>query len=529
MNTKKNNVWSTPAQDLMNQLPLQPRPQQLKYHGDSIQIPTEISITGVPKEEKSWRRTRELFQDLAELVPDIQLDFMGQSKYRIEFSETMDIENDEAYRLNISPECISIQYHSAVGAFYATHTLFQIIAFSYWGPEHTFIWEETGQKAAQRMRRIPLLEINDWPHYQNRALMVDMGRSIFSLPYLKQIVKMMAGLKLNMLHLHLHDDELNSFRYEKLPLGSENPFALCAAELKELVVFARSYHVTIVPELESWGHVQSVVYHFPELYGGPGMYGGASFQIGEQMYELLEKMYDEVVPCLEDNAQLHVGLDEAIWAVAPEEVDVGHNPTKMVRRIYEILMRVGKRHGKKITMHLWADHGGRPLPEEIQDKVVIEPWKYREMDTERIKNDVAEYGGAEKTPVMMGAGITGRCYEGHYGATRAWCQAGKKITNVLGATICLWCTNDLAGRLISLYGGGGFLWNPDLPIQNENDVFGEVLRTTMSEAMRNWQRIFPGVSPDALNQLRGPEIVMGRYVWPPLVGKAVAPTRNWHP
>ena len=79
------------------------------------------------------------------------------------------------------------------------------------------------------------------------------------------------------------------------------------------------------------------------------MYGGASFGIGEKTYNLLEKMYDEILSCLEDEAQIHVGLDEAKWAVLKGEEDKGHSPENMVGRIYQILQNAGERQNKKVT------------------------------------------------------------------------------------------------------------------------------------------------------------------------------------
>jgi hypothetical protein len=281
-----------------------------------------------------------------------------------------------------------------------------------------------------------------------------------------------------------------------------------------------------MPELESWGHVQSLIYHFPELRGGYGMYGGASFAIGEKTFALLEKIYDEIIPCLEDPAFIHVGLDEAVWAVAPGEA--GHTPTTLVARIYEILMRLGARHQKQITMHLWADHGGRPLPPELADKVVIQPWKYRHLNEADIIKDVEKYG-AGKTPFMMGAGITGVSFNGDFDASRIWCQKGRVYPNALGATICLWCSNDLAGRLISVFGGANYVWSPDTPAEKPNDPFGEVLRTEVNRNMRKWQTIFPDALPGVLNADRGPEVFCGKYIWPPFAGHSVAPTRDFKP
>jgi len=60
------------------------------------------------------------------------------------------------------------------------------------------------------------------------------------------------------------------------------------------------------------------------------------------------------------------------------------------------------------------------LSERIKDKVVIEPWKYREDEEEDIKQKCEKYG-KEKGLFMMGGGMSSGHFGGHFGATRIWC------------------------------------------------------------------------------------------------------------
>ena len=425
---------------------------------------------------------------------------------------------------------IAIYSKTAIGEFYGTQTLYQILAFSYWGSNMLDISYKPLEKDAGEKKYIPLLSIKDEPRYKIRSFMIDLGRATFPLPYIKRIIRIMAHLKMNTLHLRLYDDELNGFRFRSIPpLGQENPFAIDSDDLKDIVKYARSFHITVMPEMESWGHVGSILYHFPDLFGATGMYGGSSFGIGVKTYQLLKKMYEEIIPCLEDDATIHVGLDEANWAVLPGEEDKGYTPTSHVGKIYDLLIQTGKKYNKKVTMHLWADHGGRPLPDRITDKVVIEPWEYTEAGGERIIEKLKKYGGKNKTPVMMGGGIRSTCYNGDYGATRIWCQQGVKYPNVLGITICMWGTNELAGRLISLYAGADYAWTPETPEIIQNDPAGESLRSNINVWMRKWQTVLPDAANNILNEDRGPETSLGKYVWPPMSNKPVAPTVNYKP
>lgn len=514
--------------ELMDRIHLVPQPETVVYKKEKIAFPKAVSVSGISLNNPEQKRTLECLTNLFDRFSDVSFDIDGTHPYKIQFIRKDNL-SLEGYELVMTENGVTIYANSASGEFYGTQTLYQILAFSYWGSNMLDISYEPLEKDAFEKKYIPLLSIKDEPQLELRSFMIDPGRATFPLPYIKRIIRIMAHLKMNMLHLRLYDDELNGFRFKTLPLGQENPYAMDADDLKEIVRYARSFHITVMPEMESWGHVGSIVYHYPDLFGAVGMYGGSSFGIGEPTYQLLEKMYEEVLLCLEDDAIIHVGLDEATWAVLPGEENQGHTPTTHVGRVYDILMETGKKYNKQITMHLWADHGGRPLPERIAGEVVIEPWEYTEAGRERIIERLEKYGGEDKTAVMMGGGVRSTCHDGDYGATRIWCQQGVNYPNVLGITICLWGSNDVAGSLISLYGGADYAWTPQTPELRTNDTVGESLRSEINIWMRKWQTIFPDAADNILNTDRGPQTLLGKYVWPPMANKYVAPTGSFKP
>jgi hypothetical protein len=238
-------------------------------------------------------------------------------------------------------------------------------------------------------------------------------------------------------------------------------------------------------------------------------------------------MYDEVIAVLEPECMLHVGLDEAVWSVLPGEEQCGHSPVNMVGRIYDLVQEAGRKNRRKVRMHLWADHGGRPVPENIADKVVIQPWKYRQSDEEAIIKAVQKYGGKGKTPCMMGAGWSSVHYNGSYEATRIWARAGRNYSNIIGITNCMWETNDLAGQMLGLYGGAAYSWNSDKPVNSARDPIFEDVRCRMQGHMQHWQTYFPDADPTSLNSDRGPHIMQGRYISSIMPGMPVAPTVEW--
>ena len=511
--------------DVMGRIPLMPTPRTVVYHGKSVPFPSAISVHGLGRARADEDRTVETMEELFRLMPEVKADFGGRFPYKIVFEASARIKSREGYELSSDESGVIVRYGTEAGRFYGAQTVYQLFAYAYCGARF-LLWENY---PAESQRCLPVLTIVDEPAYAIRAFMADAGRAPFSLPLLKRLVRLMAQVKLNTLHLRLYDDELCGFHFAYLPLGQENPTALDAAGLRELVHYARGYHVTVMPELESWGHVQSIIYHYPHLRGAAGTTGGSSFGIGEPTYALLEQIYDEIVPCLGEDAAVHVGLDEAVWAVLAGEENRGHTPTNMVDRIHQILQRVAARHHVKVTMHLWADHGGRPLSKELEPQVIIEPWAYLEANQTDIVDKLAHYGGAGKAALMMGAGIGWGRTHGDFEATRIWCTEGQKYPNVRGVTLCLWGTNDVAGRLITLYAGAGFAWAPEKIVRDQHDRFGELLRNRLDLEMQRWQLIFPAADPDAINADRGPEVLAARYLRPPLAGKPVAPTVDFKP
>jgi hypothetical protein len=372
-------------------------------------------------------------------------------------------------------------------------------------------------------QRWPELEINDYPAYDKRCFMVDMGRSVFTMPLLKRIVRILARLKMNQLHVRLYDDELCSMRFEGFPFGSENPYALTIADLAELVRYAAQYHIEIVPELEAWGHVGSLVYHRPELRGGEGKYAGSSFLICEETFALMRELTRQVVEVMPSQATIHFGMDEANWYLSPS-MPQDFSPQQLVGRYYKMLQEIGDKLGKELTMRIWADHGGRPVPQEIQHSVIIEPWQYWIIRKDTIDRAIGRYSGAGKMRWMMGAGQSNAQYRGAYHATRYWCKQALDSPNVEGVNITLWGSNDLDQKLLSLFAGAYFAWNPDSGIAfSELEDYEEFDRHVFP-FMYWWQDTFRDAFQDDICQDRGPVVNNGFYLWGKNHGQPVAPT-----
>ena len=186
---------------------------------------------------------------------------------------------EEAYRLKVAKNHIEITAGKNSGFLYALETLRQLLP-----PEI-----ESSAQQPKTVWTIPVLEINDYPRYPWRGLMLDVSRHFFEKEYILQTLDRMALFKLNTLHLHLVDDqgwrieikkypkltEVGGFRVDqenkhwdarnKNEPGDNATYGgfYTQEEIKEIVAYAHDRGITVVPEIEMPAHVMSALAAYP--------------------------------------------------------------------------------------------------------------------------------------------------------------------------------------------------------------------------------------------------------------------------
>ncbi|MDR2930557.1 MAG: family 20 glycosylhydrolase [Propionibacteriaceae bacterium] len=108
-----------------------------------------------------------------------------------------------------------------------------------------------------------------------RGLSVDIARSFFPLPVLMSLVDRLSSLDLNVLHLHLTDDQgwrLEIPGLERLTeisgataIRGGHPGWLTVEQWTQLVRHAEQHGVTVVPEIDLPGHINAALHACPEL------------------------------------------------------------------------------------------------------------------------------------------------------------------------------------------------------------------------------------------------------------------------
>lgn len=423
--------------------------------------------------------------------------------------------DDEGYALRAGGDGVDLIAETMQGLFYGCQTLAQLV------------WLEREKPAVQHT------EIVDYPAHRSRGIMVDMGRAVFPMDLLKRVVRICARLKINNLHLHLNENEINPVRYRDLPLGSENPHAHSIADLGKLIEYANAHFVSVMPEVESWGHAGSLLHHVPELYGASRPHGyGHAFGVGPQTFAFLEKVYDEWMDVIPSGSTFHVGGDEANWYFFPGIDREKYSRNTLAERLHDTVQASAKNAGKEVTMGLWGGgvkHADMYVPQHVRNRIIMFPWAYRnaagvqEQLMRHWIRDIKRYDaeGNLQSPFICGAGTVGTHDFGCILATQAFAERSLRdeFANCLGVNVMNWATNDVNGRLLPYYHGAGASWNPlksgeqlhDDP-QSLNDSVEDRIGLVAAH-MRTWQAGFPDADPEAINRDRGPETLMGRWRW----------------
>ncbi len=169
----------------------------------------------------------------------------------------MEIGMDESYRIQVSSNQIILDASTTIGALRGMQTIIQLLSN-----------DETGFY-------IPIVNIEDAPKYAWRGLMIDVCRHFIPIDVLKRNLDAMAAVKMNVLHLHLSDDQgfrVESKVFPKLQSKGSNGDYYTQVQIRDLISYARNLGIMIVPEFDMPGHSTSWFAGYPELATKPGPY-----------------------------------------------------------------------------------------------------------------------------------------------------------------------------------------------------------------------------------------------------------------
>jgi hexosaminidase len=244
---------------------------------------------------------------------------------------------EEGYRLVIDEAGVRATASTVAGLRWAAQALRQLLPPQVYGstPVTEVAWT------------LPHGEIVDRPRYPWRGAMLDVGRWFKPVEWLYTFVDLLAMHRMNVMHLHLTDDQ--GWRFEVLrhprltsmgawrresPAGHERDKTgdgtphggfYTQQELRSLVAYAARRGVTIVPEIDLPGHTQAVVAAYPELGNNPEVQHEVWTHFGisprvlncdDATVQVIREVLDELVEVF-PSPLIHLGGDEvppAEWA-----------------------------------------------------------------------------------------------------------------------------------------------------------------------------------------------------------------------
>ncbi len=175
------------------------------------------------------------------------------------------------------------------------------------------------------------LSISDSPAFEHRGMLMDVCRHFFSVSEVKDYIDLLAYYKMNTLHWHLTEDQgwrIGIDAYPKLTEvgawrteadGARYGGFYTKEDLREVVAYASSRHILVVPEIEMPGHALAALSAYPELSctGGPhevandwGVFKDIYCAGNDSVFTFLERVLDEVLEIF-PSRYIHIGGDEA--------------------------------------------------------------------------------------------------------------------------------------------------------------------------------------------------------------------------
>jgi len=236
----------------------------------------------------------------------------------------------EAYTLTVSPQSVVVRASQFPGLFYGAQSLLQTFSPAVFAADPV-------KKASWS---IPCVKIEDAPRFPWRGFMLDVSRHFFAKEEIKRVLDLMALHKLNTFHWHLTDDQGWRIEIEKYPklveVGAWRKsigFALdpntskayapdgryggyySQADVRDIVAYAQTRNITIVPEIEMPGHASAALLAFPEFAcpqtgppesrRAPDVYCAGN----EETFAFLEAVLTEICE-LFPGKYIHIGGDE---------------------------------------------------------------------------------------------------------------------------------------------------------------------------------------------------------------------------
>lgn len=277
---------------------------------------------------------------------------------------------NEFYTLTVDAKQAALKAPTVVGALRGFETLLQLLA----GDREGYY--------------LPNVTVDDEPRFTWRGLLIDVGRHFLPVEVIKRNLDGMAAVKLNVLHLHLTEDQgfrIESRKFPKLHQKGSDGLYFTQDQIRDIIAYAAERGIRVVPEFDMPGHVTAWLVGHPELGSAPGPYEivrtwgvfDAAFDpTREETYKFLDAFLGEMAALFPD-AYLHIGGDEnegKHWNANPAiKAFMAKNKLADANALQayfnQRLSRILTKHGKRMVG--WDEILNPDLPKDI----VVQSWR----------------------------------------------------------------------------------------------------------------------------------------------------------
>ena len=335
-------------------------------------IPKPISVEAIPGSFQIQSSTKIYYdqdENLAAYLADLLKPATGfnlatasstdkNAKNSIHLSvDTTGDASSEAYQIDVNNDHVTISSSSSQGVFNGIQTLRQMLPPAI----------EKSEKQSGPWY-IPTGKISDQPEYGYRGSMLDVARHFFGVDDVKRYIDLIAQYKINHLHLHLTDDQGWRIEIKSWPnltthggsteVGGGKGGFFTQEDYKEIVSYAASRYITIIPEIDMPGHTNAALASYPELTcdgKAPDLYTGT--EVGFSTFctskEIVYKFVDDVIREISEmtpGPYFHVGGDES-------HVTAMEDYIPFINRV----SKIAEKYGKKVIG--WDEVAHAELPE----------------------------------------------------------------------------------------------------------------------------------------------------------------------
>jgi hexosaminidase len=369
------------SEQSMPQLSLMPMPSNLQLGTGALPISASfpVAMEGY-REPRLERAVERFFRDLSRRTGlFIGMKVVDASKATLVIhaarasKPVQDLGEDESYVLDVDASGAKLTAQNSLGVMHGLQTFLQLAAIT-----------SSGFAA-------PAVHIEDAPRFPWRGLTIDVSRHFIYLDTLKRNIDGMAAVKMNVLHLHLSDDQgfrVESKEFPKLQeMGSDGKY-YTQAEIRDLIAYASDRGIRVLPEFDMPGHSTSWLVGYPELASEPGPYqierrwgifDPAMDPSRESAYKFLDKFIGEMAELFPDH-YFHIGGDEVNgkqWDANPKIQEFMHahklKSDQELQQYFTLqVQKIVNKHHKEMVG--WDEILAPGMPKDI----VIQSWRGQE-------------------------------------------------------------------------------------------------------------------------------------------------------